>query len=106
MILDQASAGFAEAQWISRLVFGNQDRLVVAAAVAASESGSIFGRNLAEQLGITDNRVGSQLKNFEQAGLLVRLPKVGGEQRVYYERVDSTFWDMAASLAAEIAGRA
>jgi len=105
MIIEQTSASFEEALRVSRLLFGNQDRLLVAAAVAEAEAGSIYARNIAEQLGITDNRVAPQLASLERAGLLVRLPRVGGERRVYYERVASSFWELCASLTAEIAAR-
>ncbi len=105
MIIEQASVGFEEALRLSRLLFGNQDRLIVLAAVADSTSGSIFCRSLAESIGVTDNRVGAQLANLEEAGLLVRMPKVGGERRVYYERVESALWALATALAEEIAAK-
>jgi DNA-binding MarR family transcriptional regulator len=105
LIIEQSSVGFAEAQRVSKALFGNQDRLMVAAAIAEAEPGSVFGRSLATQLGISDHRVGLQLKALESAGLLVRMPKVGGEQRVYFERVSSGFWDLCVKLAAEIADR-
>jgi DNA-binding transcriptional ArsR family regulator len=103
MILQKGSIDFREAQRISRLLFGNQDRLVVAAAIAGAEHGTIYGRNLAEQIGITDNRVGLQLKALAEAGLLTRLPQIGGDRIVYYERVESVFWKLVGSLAEEIA---
>jgi len=78
---------------------------VVSAAVAVAEPGSIYARNIAEQIGITDNRVVPQLGSLEAAGLLARLPKVGGERRVYYERIESAFWELCSNLMAEIAGR-
>jgi DNA-binding MarR family transcriptional regulator len=105
MILDNQSAVFDEALRLSRLLFGNQDRLLVAAVIADAEAGSIYARNIAEQIGITDNRVTPQLASLEGAGLLTRLPKFGGERRVYYERAESSFWTLCADLAAEIAAR-
>jgi DNA-binding MarR family transcriptional regulator len=105
MIIEIGSASYEETLRMSRQLFGNQDRLVVAAAVAGAEPGTIYAHSLAEQLGMTDNRVGPQLGNLEAAGLLVRLPKVGGERRVYFERVDSTFWNLCAEFVEEIATR-
>ena len=102
MIVEAGSDSFAEALRVSQQLFGNQDRLVVAAAVSVAESGAIFAHSIAEQLGLSDNRVGPQLARFEAAGLLVRLPKVGGERRVYYERVDSAFWVGCSELVREI----
>jgi DNA-binding MarR family transcriptional regulator len=105
MIIDTGSAAFAEIQRVSKLVFGNQDRLVVAAAVAEAEPGALFGRDLAEQIGITDNRVGPHLRALEEAALLVRLPKVGSERRVYFERCDSAFWTLCTQFFGELDSR-
>jgi DNA-binding MarR family transcriptional regulator len=105
MIIDTKSDAFEEALRVSRLLFGNQDRLLVASAVATAEAGSIYAHNIAEQIGITDNRVALQLSNLEGAGLLTRLPKVGGERRVYYERSASSFWKLCPDLAAEVTAR-
>jgi DNA-binding MarR family transcriptional regulator len=85
----------------SKLVFGNVDRLEVAAAVARAEPGAIFSRALAIELGWPDNRVQKQLKQFEAAGLLNAMPSVGGERRVYYERAESSFWRAAERLCDE-----
>jgi hypothetical protein len=102
LIIDHESAVFEEVQRTSKLLFGNQDRLVVAAGVADAEPGSIFGQGLAESIGIADSRVGAQLSVLEDARLLVRLPKVGSERRVYFERRDSSFWELCLSLCQEI----
>lgn len=83
---------------LSKLLFGNADRLEVAAAIARAEPGGLFSRALAEDLDLPDNRVQKQLKQFEAADLLVALPAVGGERRVYCERKDSFFWAAADRL--------
>jgi DNA-binding MarR family transcriptional regulator len=102
MIIHQRSAIFDGVQRLSKLLFGNQDRLVVAAAVADAETRSVYARQLAESIGIADARVGPQLAVFEEAGLLVRLPKAGGERRVYFERRESSFWTLCLDLCQEI----
>jgi DNA-binding MarR family transcriptional regulator len=93
--------GTDRVRWLSKLVLGNADRLEVAAAVARAEAGRLFARALADELRWADNRVQKQLKQFEAAGLLVALPSVGGERRVYYRRTDSAFWQAAPLLEQE-----
>ena len=85
----------------SKLLFGNADRVEVAAAIARSEPGALFSRALATELQWPDNRVQLQLKQFAAAGLFVALPPVGGERRVYYERIASSYWRAAAELEKE-----
>jgi hypothetical protein len=105
LIIEHDSEVFPLVQRVSKALFGNQDRLVVAAAVATADPGSIFGRHLADQIGIVDARVGPHLAAFERADLLVRLPKLGGDQRVYFERRDSTFWPLCERLCEEVVAR-
>lgn len=77
---------------------GNQDRLLVAAAVAEAEAGALYAQNLAAIAGITDARVGPQLVRLEQLGVLVRMPRTGGDRRVYYERQNDAFWAAITAL--------
>lgn len=82
----------------SQKLMGNQDRLLVAAAVADAEPGALYAQNLASMIGIADARIGPQLARFEALGLLVRMPRTGGDRRVYYERRNDAFWKAVASL--------
>jgi DNA-binding MarR family transcriptional regulator len=102
MIIDDDSGVTVEIQRISKLLFGNQDRLLVASTIARAEPGSMYEKALAELAEISENRVGAQLSRFVEAGLLIRLPKVGAERRVYYERRESSFWSLCADLLDEI----
>src|SRR5688572_11431918 len=102
MIIEAQSAGFPDVQRVSKLVFGNQDRLIVAAAVADAEPGSIFARSLAQSIGIPDNRISLQLRQLADADLLVALPKVGGGNRIYFERRNSAFWELCVQLCQEV----
>ena len=88
-------------RYLSKLLMGNADRVEVAAAVGRAEAGRLYTRSLAEDLRWPDNRVQKQLKQFEAAGLLLAMPSVGGERRVYYERRESVFWTAAAALERE-----
>ena len=94
-----------EAQVVSKHLFGNQDRLLVAATIARAEPGALYAQALAELSGLTEKRVGLQLPHFVHGGVLTKLPKVGSERRIYYERGTSAFWDLAAQLVDEIAAR-
>lgn len=82
----------------SAVLWGNQDRFVVAAAVAAAAPGELFAQALAGHIGIPDTRVGPQLARFERVGLLVRMPKVGGERRVYFQRQNEQFWESVLDM--------
>lgn len=80
----------------SKLVFGNADRLQVAAAVARASSGVVHAQEISTLLGISPPRVRSQLLALSAAGLLRQLPRHG--MTVDYERVDDPFWDAASAL--------
>lgn len=86
---------------LSKLLFGNQDRLLVALAVARSKTGVFYAHELAEALGIVDPRVVMQLATFEKAGLIQRLPKTQGDRRVFFRRTDGPFWALCEQLAVE-----
>jgi hypothetical protein len=80
----------------SKQLFGNADRLQVAAAVARTSSGVVHAQELSNRLGISPPRVRTQLLAFVAADLMIALPREGNIQS--YERVDDEFWDMAAGL--------
>jgi DNA-binding MarR family transcriptional regulator len=99
MIIDRESAAL---QTASKALFGNQDRLIVSAAVAQAEPGDLYAQSIAAKLGISDNRVGPQLARLEAVGLLTRLPKVGSERRVYFARRESAYWKLSVALCNEL----
>jgi hypothetical protein len=80
----------------SKLVFGNADRLQVAAAVARAASGVVHAQEISNLVGISPPRVRSQLLALSASGLLRQLPRHG--MTVDYERVDDPFWDAVSSL--------
>jgi DNA-binding IclR family transcriptional regulator len=83
----------------SKRLFGNADRLEVAAAVARSD-GIVDASSLSEQLGLPANRTRAQLLAFAHAGILEASPML--EQRCYYIRQSSAFWSLAEALADEL----
>ena len=103
MTIDSESDEYAALMKASKDLFGNQDRLLVGAAVALAEPGNLYGQALSRATGLVQPRVGAQLKAFAAAGLLVKMPLLGGGQRVLYQRRPSVFWDFVPSLLAEIA---
>lgn len=85
----------------SKKVFGNADRIEVAAAIARSSSGFVNGQELHEELGISPPRVRTQLLALCDGGLLRTIPRAGLKQ--YYERVDDDdpFWTLVEQVAAK-----
>lgn len=88
---------------LSHGLWGNQDRLVVALAVAEADPADLFAQALGEKIGIPDKRVGPQLKRFVELGLLVRLPQAGGDRRVYHQRANEPFWESVRAMAKALA---
>ena len=80
----------------SKQLFGNADRLEVAAAVAHSESGVVHAQELATALGISPPRVRAQLLVFVEAGVMTMLPR--STNIVNYERVPDPFWNMILEI--------
>lgn len=105
MKVDVESDEFALLLDVSGTLFGNQDRLLVAAAVADADAADLWCQALAKETGIADARVGPQLKRFARAGLLTELPRVEGDRRIFYLRHDSAFWEMAVRVRDEVLSR-
>jgi DNA-binding transcriptional ArsR family regulator len=84
---------------MSKLLFGNADRLEVAAALADPERHVVSASELAFDLKIAPSRVWTQLRTFAEAGLLEAMPRTGNT--VYYIRRDSPFWTLALTLVRE-----
>lgn len=80
----------------SKLVFGNKDRLEVAAAIARSPDGFVNATDLQRELQLAQSRVRNQLVAFAEAGLLSTFPKAG--PKLWYQRLDSPLWDTCLAL--------
>jgi hypothetical protein len=102
MILLPLSFSAADSSYRKRLrkrskqLFGNADRLEVAAAVASSSSGVVHAQELADQLGISPPRVRAQLLAFVDAGVMEVLPRHSNV--VNYERLPDPFWTMVLEI--------
>ncbi len=95
-------SGTANLGEFSHGLWGNQDRFLVALAVAEADPSDLFAQALGERIGMADKRVGPQLKRFVELGLLVRLPQVGGERRVYHQRANEPFWEAVRAMGAAL----
>jgi hypothetical protein len=91
-----------ELRRISKALFGSRYRLEVAAAVAAAEPNVVYVHGLGERLGLADNLVRLEIGHFEEAGLLIRLPRPPGQQHQHYERMPSSYWHLARLLLDEL----
>jgi hypothetical protein len=81
----------------SKAVFGNADRLDVAAHIAASSDGLIYATEIAESLGIPQNRARAQLLAFAEAGVLRPLPR-DLDRRAFFARENDDFWKAMKDL--------
>jgi DNA-binding transcriptional ArsR family regulator len=109
MIMDSTAQGRhaqeERAKEVSRHLLGSNSRLLVAVAIAGHDSGIVYARGLAKVTQLPDNVVRADLKKLSAAGLLIEQPRLEGNQPVYYERVDSVFWDMCPVLLEECSPR-
>jgi hypothetical protein len=78
-------------------LFGNQDRVEVAVAIAANEDGAVNATDLAIETGLINTRVRAQLRALADVGLLAEVP-AAGELKRWYVRQDSTFWQICLDL--------
>jgi hypothetical protein len=89
---------------MSKLMFGNADRLDVAIAVASAPDGVVSATDLQWKLQLANNRVGAQLRVLQRAGLLQEAPVSGPRRMRMFVRVESPFWDLCRAWYAEWSG--
>ena len=82
---------------LSKVLFGNMDRLEVAVAIAQSEDGVVNATDLSVDLAVFNNRVRNQLVVLADAGLL-RAVSLPGDRKRWYVRQPSPFWDACLDL--------
>lgn len=82
---------------LSKIVFGNKDRLEVAVAVARSPDGVVNATDLHEEIGLAQSRVRNQLVAMAEARLLV-VASSSTDVKRWYRREDSPFWQLCCSL--------
>jgi hypothetical protein len=99
-MVDPSSDASAEVRKASKRLFGNADRLEVAAAVADAATGEIYEKHLAGVTGLDASRVGTQLRQLASVGLLKPLPKTS-DRRQRYRRRESSYWKASTDLLGE-----
>ncbi|MEJ7634714.1 MarR family transcriptional regulator [Aeromicrobium sp.] len=88
-----------ELRRLSRDAFGQQYRLEIMLAVAASEDGIVCLSDLAQELSLTPSNVQSALRSMIDTGLLTELPR-GDSRRKFLLRNPSAAWEWANELQA------
>jgi len=91
---------------VSKSLLGNRLRLEVGAAIAESQDGLLYGREVARLLDVADNQALSELRHFTAAGLVDELPMLADQKRRYFRRrysEDSSLWPRWLGLFEEIA---
>lgn len=84
---------------LSRDAFGQQYRLEIMLAVAASEDGIVCLSDLAQELSLTPSNIQSGLRSMIDTDLLTELPR-GDSRRKFLLRNPSAAWDWAKELGA------
>lgn len=82
----------------SKRLFGNRDRLEVAAAIAGSVDPAVNATDLSADLGMVNSRVRAQLIVLSQVRLLDEVPYTTDLSKRWYLRRDSPFWDACVDL--------
>jgi hypothetical protein len=94
---------FNELRQTSRGVFGKTYRLEIVALVAAQEP-PVWPRRVARSLGIAENVVAGELKNYAKLGALQRFP-AAHDRRKIYQLVPHPLWGFGRELAERVIAR-
>jgi hypothetical protein len=84
----------------SKVLLGNKDRIDVAVAIALGDDRAVNATDLADELGLVNSRVRTQLLAFAEIELLTEV-QVSGELKRWYVRQDSPFWQACIDLYVE-----
>ncbi|HET8955930.1 MAG TPA: hypothetical protein VFN18_09765 [Solirubrobacterales bacterium] len=82
---------------VSRLIFGKQYRLEVAAAASALDD-PIWSRRLAQLLGLAENQVAGELGRLVEIGALTEFPEAH-DRRKLYQLASHPIWPFVRDLA-------
>ncbi|HEU4703775.1 MAG TPA: hypothetical protein VFS37_14945 [Conexibacter sp.] len=85
----------------SKKLFGNQDTLLVAVAVARSATGSVNATEIGWQVRLQANRVRAQLIAFVELGYMDDGPM--RDRTRWFVRRPSSFWSMCEQVFGELA---
>lgn len=90
---------------LSKDLLGGLYRLEIAAAIAQADAGDLFAHRIAEVLKLQDKVVQPEMKHFARLGFLEEHEEREGDQRVFYGRSDTVFWDLVRQLHDEVSAR-
>lgn len=95
----------AAVQNLSKVVFGQKNRLAVMVAIAESD-GVVTPGELAVQLGFpAQSAIQLTLRDLQAAGLIVRMDASAASRATFYRRNDaSAAWELARQLLAHALG--
>ncbi len=79
----------------SKRMFGNQDRLEVAVAIARIELGKVNATDLHREVDVAVNRIRAQLLALEGLGLLARIGDENGKRMFQRCHDEDRFWAFA-----------
>jgi hypothetical protein len=86
----------------SKKLFGNQDTLLVAVAVARSSTGTVNATEIGWQVRLQANRVRTQLIGFVDLGYMDDGPM--RDRTRWFVRRGSSFWSMCERVYSELTG--
>lgn len=89
---------------LSAKLFGNADRLHVAAAIGRLEGKPISVKSVAEECGLEPSRVQEQVARFRAAGVLIPDHDPSMRRRDH-RAVDLSYWRNAATMLGELEER-
>jgi hypothetical protein len=83
---------------MSKALFGNAHRVEIAAAVGQATTELVTAHEIAMELGISDNLVGTQLKSFVLSGVMDDFPGVEGQRARYFRRLENPYWGVTQNM--------
>lgn len=90
---------------MSRKLLGGEHRLRLIALLGTTEAWPAYTYELAEKLDLDKGQVSKDLAHFVDLGLLAKAPRVRGDRRRGYVRVESPLWDALVRFAEDLGWR-
>ena len=95
----------ARVREVSKVLFGANYRLEVAAAIAAQDA-PFYLKRLVEITGIPHSAVHVELRHLLEVGMLKDVPTFSGERIRYLDRSESVFWTLVREYLDELTAEA
>jgi hypothetical protein len=88
---------------LSVRVFGNRHKLELLVALAGTEDDGVNLSELGIERDVPPSVYYAPMRDFIEAGLVEKVPRVSGERRRWYRRSRHRFWEHAPELLRELA---